>query len=60
MQFGALPHLITPYLLTQSFYALHSDAALGVDGMSWREYEEGILQRLNDLHGRFHNVVSGS
>lgn len=55
MQFTALLHHITPQLLTQSLYALRRDAAVGVDGMSWREYEEGLLQRLTDLHGRLHS-----
>ena len=31
------------------------DAAVGVDGMSWREYEEGLLQRVIDLHARLHS-----
>ena len=54
MQFTALRHHITPQLLTQSFYALRRDAAVGADGMSWREYEEGLLQRVTDLHARLH------
>ncbi|MGF6222562.1 hypothetical protein AB7M26_003556 [Pseudomonas sp. F-14 TE3482] len=54
MQFTALLHHITPQLLAQSFYALRRDAAVGVDGMSWREYEEGLLQRAADLHARLH------
>ncbi|WP_371856147.1 hypothetical protein [Pseudomonas sp. NFACC23-1] len=54
MQFTALLHHITPQLLAQSFYALHRDAAVGVDGMSWWEYEEGLLQRVTDLHARLH------
>jgi hypothetical protein len=55
MQFTALLHHITPQLLAQSFYALRRDAAVGVDGMSWREYEEGLLQRGSDLHKRLHS-----
>ncbi|WP_187330192.1 group II intron reverse transcriptase/maturase [Pseudomonas fluorescens] len=54
MQFTALLHHITPQLLAQSFYVLRRDAAVGVDGMSWREYEEGLLQRVSDLHARLH------
>ena len=52
MQFTALLHHITPQLLAQSFYALRRDAAVGVDGLSWREYEEGLLQRVTDLHAK--------
>ncbi len=55
MQFTALLHHITPQLLAQSFYALRRDAAVGVDGMSSREYEEGLLQRVTDLHARLHS-----
>ena len=54
MQFTALLHHITPQLLTQSFYALSRDAAAGVDGMSWREYEEDLLQRVTGLHRKLH------
>jgi retron-type reverse transcriptase len=50
-----LLHHITPQLLAQSFYALRRDAAVDVDGMSWREYEEGLLQRVSDLHARLHS-----
>ncbi|MBB6290668.1 hypothetical protein FBY10_115132 [Pseudomonas sp. SJZ103] len=54
-QFTALLHHVTPQLLAQSFYALRRDAEVGVDGMSWREYEEGLLQRVSDLHTRLHS-----
>jgi len=57
MQFTALLHHVTPQLLAQIFYALRRDAAVGVDGMSWREYEEGLLQRVSDLHARLHSGV---
>lgn len=60
MQFMAFPHHITPQLLAQSFYALRRDAAVGVDGMSWREYEEGLLRRLTALHGRLHSGAYGA
>ncbi|MCY1297060.1 hypothetical protein D9M70_464840 [compost metagenome] len=59
MQFTALLHHITPQLLAQSFYALRRDAAVGVDGMSWREYEEGLLQRLSTLHAKLHSGPIG-
>lgn len=55
MQFTALLHHITPQLLAKSFYALRRDSAVGVDGMLWREYEEGLLQRLSTLHARLHS-----
>ena len=50
----ALLHHITPEALEAAFYALRKDAAAGVDGTMWREYEEGLEGRLLDLHGRVH------
>jgi RNA-directed DNA polymerase len=40
LQFTALLHHITPQLLVDSFYSLQRDAAAGVDGVTWREYEK--------------------
>lgn len=48
----SLLHHLTPELLRSSFYALQKQAAAGVDGVSWREYETGVEDRLMDLHGR--------
>jgi len=54
MKFTALLHHLTVNLLRESFYALKRQAAPGVDGMSWREYENGLEDRLIDLHSRVH------
>jgi hypothetical protein len=43
LQFTALWHHITPPLLVDSFYSLQRDAAAGVDGVTWREYEKTLL-----------------
>jgi RNA-directed DNA polymerase len=51
-QFTALLHHLTPALLARSFYQLKRSAAEGVDGMSWRQYEEGLDDRLADLYQR--------
>ncbi len=53
-QFTALLHHMTPALLRESFYALKREAAPGVDGVGWEEYEEGLEDRLKDLHSRIH------
>jgi group II intron reverse transcriptase/maturase len=53
-RFTALLHHVTPGLLRDSFYALKRNAAPGVDGMTWQEYETGLEDRLEDLHGRVH------
>ena len=48
----ALLHHITPEALGEAYHALKRDAAPGVDGMTWREYEDGLDERLLDLHAR--------
>jgi RNA-directed DNA polymerase len=53
-KFTALLHHVTVALLRQSFYALKRKAAPGVDGITWREYETGLEERLVDLHSRVH------
>lgn len=54
VRFTALLHHITPALLTESFYALRHDAAAGVDGTTWREYEALLAQRVPLLHRGIH------
>ena len=54
MKFTALLHHLTVGLLRESYYALKRRAAPGVDGVTWREYETGLEDRLVDLHGRVH------
>jgi RNA-directed DNA polymerase len=39
LQFTALLHHVSIPLLEGSFYALKREAAPGVDGMTWKEYE---------------------
>ena len=53
-RFTALLHHVTVDLLRDSFFALKRRAAPGVDGMTWREYETGLEDRLIDLHNRVH------
>lgn len=53
-KFTALLHHLTVALLRDSFYALQRTAAPGVDGVRWKEYENGLEERLSDLHGRVH------
>ena len=50
----ALLHHLTPETLGAAYDALKREAAPGVDGMSWEEYEQGRDERLRDLHGRVH------
>ena len=53
-RFTALLHHVNPDSLRGAFYALKRDAAPGVDGLTWREYEAELEPRLADLHGRVH------
>jgi group II intron reverse transcriptase/maturase len=53
-QFTALLHHLKVDLLRDSFYALKRQAAPGVDGVTWKEYENGLEGRLADLHSRVH------
>ena len=53
-KFTALLHHLTERLLRDSFYSLKREAAAGVDGVTWREYEAGLEDRIKDLHSRVH------
>jgi RNA-directed DNA polymerase len=53
-RFTTLLHHLNVQLLRESFYALKRGAAPGVDGMRWKEYEEGLADRITDLHSRIH------
>lgn len=54
LQFTALLHHVSAPLLLDSFYALKREAAPGVDGITWQEYETDLDRRLEDLHSRVH------
>src|ERR1700693_2510164 len=56
-KFTSLLHHVDPEMLRTSFYALKRDAAPGIDGMTWETYEQGLDQRIEDLHTR---VQSGA
>ena len=53
-RFTALLHHVTVDLLRVSFYALKREAAPGIDGVTWKEYEANLDEKLADLHGRIH------
>src|SRR5215213_1740676 len=53
-RFTALLHHLSPDLLRVAFFALKRDAAPGVDGLTWRDYEAELEPRLADLHARVH------
>lgn len=53
-RFTNLLHHVTIDLLSESFYALKKQAAPGVDGLTWKQYEIHAETQLRDLHGRVH------
>ena len=53
-RFTALLHHVNVDLLRAAFSWLKRDAAPGVDGLTWREYEQNLEARLVDLHARVH------
>jgi RNA-directed DNA polymerase len=53
-RFTALLHHVDLDLLRLSFYALARNAAPGVDGVTWQDYEANLESNLLDLHSRVH------
>jgi retron-type reverse transcriptase len=41
-------------MLRTAFLALKRDAAPGVDGLTWQDYETDLDRRIEDLHDRVH------
>jgi RNA-directed DNA polymerase len=54
-KFTALLHHITLDALEQAFRATAKDAAAGVDGVKWEEYEADLDRNLARLHARVHS-----
>ena len=53
-RFTALLHHIDIERLKAAFSRLKRDAAPGIDGVTWGEYEQDLELRLVELHGRIH------
>ena len=54
-RFTALLHHVTVDLLRKAYYKLNPKAAPGVDEGTWKEYGQGVEERLADLHERVHS-----
>jgi RNA-directed DNA polymerase len=54
LRFTALLHHVNEECLAKSFKALKREAAVGVDEVTWREYEREMEANLADLHDRIH------
>jgi group II intron reverse transcriptase/maturase len=53
-KFTALLHHINIDLLEEAFFELKTNAAPGVDRLTWKDYEADLEFNLEDLHGRVH------
>ena len=54
LRFTALLHHIDEKCLTQAFHQLRKTCAVGVDGVTWQEYERNLETHIADLHDRIH------
>jgi group II intron reverse transcriptase/maturase len=54
LKFTALLHHVNEDCLTEAFFNLKKSAAVGVDGVTWHEYEQNLEARIADLHDRLH------
>ena len=50
----SLLHHIDPAMLRTAFHAIRRDAAPGVDGETWSDYEKGLDHRIAVLHSNIH------
>jgi len=53
--FTALLHQVSPELLLTSFYKLKRQAATGIDGQTWQNFENSLESNIIDLHARIQN-----
>ena len=56
-RFTSLFHHISLSLLRLAFFALKREAAPGVDGLRWKDYEADLERKLEDLHARVQRCV---
>jgi retron-type reverse transcriptase len=54
VRFTALVHHVTIDRLRDAYRAIRSDAAAGVDGVTWRDYGSELERNLEDLYARVH------
>ncbi len=54
-RFTALLHHVTVDLLREAYLKLNPKASPGVDEVTWKEYGQGLEERLADLHAEVHS-----
>ncbi len=52
LKFTALLHHVNEDCLTEAFFNLKKTAAVGVDRVTWHEYERNLEAHIADLHDR--------
>jgi group II intron reverse transcriptase/maturase len=52
MAFTTLAHHLDVPFLERAFDRLNRNSAAGIDRVTWREYEENLIPKLEDLHAR--------
>lgn len=53
-RYTTLLHHVNERLLRESFYLLKKEAAPGVDRVTGGDYEQGVKERIAELHGQVH------
>ena len=48
--FNSIAHLLTPELLKVSFRKLNKKSAVGIDGISYVDYENNLINNIQELH----------
>lgn len=54
LRFTTLLHHVNEDCLTAAFFNLKKSAAVGVDGVTWHDYEQDMEANIADLHDRIH------
>jgi RNA-directed DNA polymerase len=54
LKFTTLLHHVNEACLFEAFFNLKKTAAVGVDGVTWHEYERDIEANIKNLHDRIH------
>ncbi len=54
LKFTNLLHHVSEDCLLEAFFDLKKSAAAGVDGVTWRDYEQNVEANIIDLHDRIH------
>jgi len=54
LKFTALLHHVNEERLMDAFFDLKKTAAVGVDKVTWRQYEQNVEANIADLHDRIH------